>query len=64
MQIMGIKSDAFYRNRLTHSLEVAQIARSIAALLQMSEDNLVSLQKARLTVSISLLVISLLKRRA
>ncbi len=33
MQIMGIKSDAFYRNRLTHSLEVAQIARSIAALL-------------------------------
>lgn len=33
MQIMGIKSDAFYRNRLTHSLEVAQIARSIATLL-------------------------------
>ena len=33
MQIMGIKSDAFYRNRLTHNLEVAQIARSIAALL-------------------------------
>ena len=33
MQIMGIKSDAFYRNRLTHSLEVAQIARSIAYLL-------------------------------
>lgn len=33
MQIMGIKSDAFYRNRLTHSLEVAQIATSIAFLL-------------------------------
>lgn len=30
---MGIKSDAFYRNRLTHSLEVAQIATSIAFLL-------------------------------
>lgn len=30
MQLLGIKSDAFFRNRLTHSLEVAQIARSIA----------------------------------
>ncbi len=31
MQILGIQTDAFFRNRLTHSLEVAQIARSIAA---------------------------------
>lgn len=30
MQIFGIESTAFYRNRLTHSLEVAQIAHSIA----------------------------------
>lgn len=30
MQILGINSTAFYRNRLTHSLEVCQIARSIA----------------------------------
>ena len=30
MQIFGIESTAFYRNRLTHSLEVSQIARSIA----------------------------------
>ena len=30
MQILGINSSAFYRNRLTHSLEVAQIAKSIA----------------------------------
>lgn len=30
MQIMGINPSAFYRNRLTHSLEVSQIATSIA----------------------------------
>lgn len=30
MQILGVNSAAFYRNRLTHSLEVCQIARSIA----------------------------------
>ncbi|MCI5679686.1 MAG: dNTP triphosphohydrolase [Bacteroidales bacterium] len=31
MQLLGLENSAFYRNRLTHSLEVAQIARSIAA---------------------------------
>lgn len=36
MQILGINSTAFYRNRLTHSLEVEQIARSIAKLLAVS----------------------------
>lgn len=30
MQLLGIDSNRFNRNRLTHSLEVAQIARSIA----------------------------------
>ncbi|MDF2842034.1 MAG: putative deoxyguanosinetriphosphate triphosphohydrolase [Herbinix sp.] len=30
MQLFGIKEDQFFRNRLTHSLEVSQIARSIA----------------------------------
>lgn len=30
MQLFGIQSDQFIRNRLTHSLEVAQIAKSIA----------------------------------
>ena len=30
MQLLGIDHTNFYRNRLTHSLEVAQIARSIA----------------------------------
>lgn len=33
MQIFGIESTAFYRNRLTHSLEVAQIAHSIAKII-------------------------------
>ena len=30
MQLLGLNDSGFYRNRLTHSLEVAQIARSIA----------------------------------
>lgn len=34
MQLLGIKNDQFFRNRLTHSLEVAQIARSIAGAIQ------------------------------
>ncbi len=33
MQLIGIQNDQFFRNRLTHSLEVAQIARSIAGML-------------------------------
>ena len=33
MQILGIESTAFYRNRLTHSLEVSQIACSLARTL-------------------------------
>lgn len=33
MQVLGIESTAFFRNRLTHSLEVAQIAKSIARVL-------------------------------
>lgn len=34
MQLLGIRSDKFYRNRLTHSFEVAQIARGIAERLR------------------------------
>lgn len=30
MQLLGIKEEQFFRNRLTHSLEVAQIAQSLA----------------------------------
>lgn len=33
MQILGINTSAFYRNRLTHSLEVCHIARSIALMV-------------------------------
>lgn len=33
MQILGVETTAFFRNRLTHSLEVAQIAKSIARIL-------------------------------
>lgn len=35
MQLLGIKNTDFYRNRLTHSLEVAQIARAIAEKLNL-----------------------------
>ena len=38
MQIVGIKSSSFFRNRLTHSLEVSQIATSMARLLSISCD--------------------------
>ena len=34
MQLLGIQNDQFFRNRLTHSLEVAQVARSIATTLK------------------------------
>lgn len=37
MQLLGIKNDQFFRNRLTHSLEVAQIARSIANTIKYDE---------------------------
>lgn len=39
MQILGVQSNAFYRNRLTHSLEVANIAKSIAMVLASTLDN-------------------------
>src|SRR5690625_3322045 len=34
MQLLGVESDKFFRNRLTHSLEVSQIARGIAERLR------------------------------
>lgn len=38
MQLLGIRNDTFFRNRLTHSLEVSQIARSIAYKLRYSRE--------------------------
>lgn len=38
MQLLGIQNDQFFRNRLTHSMEVSQIARSIAHLLDYSKE--------------------------
>ncbi|WP_338844817.1 dNTP triphosphohydrolase [Massilia sp. W12] len=37
MQLLGVDANRFNRNRLTHSLEVAQIARSIAASLGLQQ---------------------------
>ena len=35
MQLLGVDANKFNRNRLTHSLEVAQIARTIAFKLEL-----------------------------
>lgn len=40
MQLLGIRNDQFFRNRLTHSLEVAQIARSIAEMIHYDSSEL------------------------
>lgn len=40
MQLLRVKNDQFFRNRLTHSLEVSQIARSIARQLKYIENEL------------------------
>ena len=37
MQLLGVDQTKFFRNRLTHSFEVAQIARGIAAKLELKD---------------------------
>ncbi|HEY4602293.1 MAG TPA: dNTP triphosphohydrolase [Cerasibacillus sp.] len=39
MQLLGVKNDSFYRNRLTHSLEVAQITRGICEYIRDRTNN-------------------------
>ena len=41
MQLLGIKNTNFFRNRLTHSLEVAQIARGVADTLGLETSRVV-----------------------
>lgn len=40
MQLFGIQNDRFFRNRLTHSMEVSQIARSIADKLKYEKNEI------------------------
>lgn len=48
MQLFAVQSDQFIRNRLTHSLEVAQIARSIAMEIGYKQDEIYVVEAAAL----------------
>lgn len=48
MQLFAVQSDQFIRNRLTHSLEVAQIARSIATEIGYTQDDIYVVEAAAL----------------
>lgn len=48
MQLFAVQSDQFIRNRLTHSLEVAQLARSIAMEIGYKKDEIYVVEAAAL----------------
>lgn len=48
MQLFAVQSDQFIRNRLTHSLEVAQIARSIATQIGYTKEDIYVVEAAAL----------------
>lgn len=48
MQLFAVQSDQFIRNRLTHSLEVAQIARSIATQIKYKKEDIYVVEAAAL----------------
>lgn len=48
MQLFAVQSDQFIRNRLTHSLEVAQIARSIAKEIGYNQNEIYVVEAAAL----------------
>lgn len=48
MQLFAVQSDQFIRNRLTHSLEVAQIARSIATEIGYTKEDIYVVEAAAL----------------
>ncbi|KNF09328.1 deoxyguanosinetriphosphate triphosphohydrolase [Gottschalkia purinilytica] len=48
MQLLAVRNDTFYRNRLTHSLEVSQISREIATKLNYERDDIVVVEACSL----------------
>lgn len=50
--MLGIRNDQFFRNRLTHNLEVARIVESISEVFQYDSNNLYAVEAKTLTYSL------------